>query len=165
MHTNYVFVFETRDARGNVRTTVSTNTFKLAYHTGGDTDRDGMPNEWEIQYFGGFSNALATANADHDFLNNLEEYIADTIPNNSNSCFTAIDVAATLADGTMHIQSPVPTSPQRRYDVWWTTNLLGNIVWQPVGLNVTGAVDRGSVTLVVTNTLPTAVYRVGVKLP
>ena len=59
MHTNYIFAFATRDAQGNVRTTVSTNTFKVKPYAGGDTDRDGLPNEWEIQYFGGFSNAAA----------------------------------------------------------------------------------------------------------
>ena len=85
MHTNYVFVFQTRDARGNVRTSFSTNTFKVKAYAGGDTDRDGLPNEWEISYFGGFSNALAAANADNDWLNNLQEYIADTAPDDADS--------------------------------------------------------------------------------
>ena len=164
MHTNYVFVFETRDAQGNVRTTVATNTFKLTPHAGGDTDRDGMPNEWEIAHFGGFSNALATGNADGDPLNNLEEYIALTVPTNPASCFSveAIDASA---PGTMQIHTPVPTSTGRVYDVWRATNLLGPVSWQPLGLDVRGAPDGSAVALSVTNTLPGATYRVGVKLP
>jgi 5-methylthioadenosine/S-adenosylhomocysteine deaminase len=165
MHTNYMFAFATRDAQGNVRTTYTTNTFKLAYHTGGDSDHDGMSNEWEIAYFGSFTGAVASANADGDRLNNYEEYVADTIPTSSTSCFSAIDFIDTATVGTMQIQSPVPTSPRRVYDVWWTTNLLGAIVWHPVGLNVPGAAGGTSVVLRVTNTFPGAVYRAGVKLP
>ena len=166
MHTNYVFVFETRDARGNVRTSFSTNTFKVKAYAGGDTDRDGMPNEWEISYFGGFSNALAAANADNDWLNNLQEYIADTAPNNSNSCLARYtETVDTSAVGTMQLSSPYPTSPQRRYDVWWTTNLEGATVWHPIGLNVPGVAGGTAVVLRVTNNFPGAVYRTGVKLP
>ena len=166
MHTNYVFVFETRDAQGNVRTTVSTNAFKVKPYAGGDTDRDGMPNEWEASYFGGFSNALAAANADNDWLNNLQEYIADTAPNNSNSCLARYtETVDTSVAGTMQFSSPFPTSPQRRYDVWWTTNLEGNTIWHPVGLNVPGAAAGTAVVLRVTNALPAAVYRTGVKMP
>ncbi|HPT16699.1 MAG TPA: amidohydrolase family protein, partial [Kiritimatiellia bacterium] len=166
MHTNYVFVFETRDARGNVRTTVSTNVFKVKTYTGGDTDRDGLPNEWEIQYFGGFSNAAAAANADGDWLNNYQEYVADTAPNNSNSVMSAgIDVVATAGNQVLEIASPMPTSTGRVYDVWRTTNLLGTVAWTPLNLNVRGAAAGTAVVLRVTNTLPAATYRTGVKLP
>ncbi len=166
MHTNYVFVFETRDAQGNVRTTVSTNVFKVKTYPGGDTDRDGMPNEWEIAYFGGFSNALATANLDNDWLNNFQEYVANTLPNNPGSVLSE-DVLAPLplGNGVWEIQSPVPTSTGRVYDVWRTTNLLGNVVWTPLNLNVRGAAAGTAVVLRVTNSLDAATYRTGVKLP
>ena len=166
MHTNYVFVFETRDAQGNVRTTVSTNTFKVKPYAGGDTDRDGLPNEWEIQYFGGFSNAAANANADGDWLNNYQEYVADTAPNNSNSVMSAgIDVVAAAGNQVLEIASPTPTSTGRVYDVWRTTNLLGTVAWTPLNLNVRGAAAGTAVVLRVTNTFPAATYRTGVKLP
>lgn len=166
MHTNYVFVFETRDAQGNVRTTVSTNTFKVKTYTGGDTDRDGMPNEWEITYFGGFSNALAHGNLDGDWLNNFQEYVANTLPNSPGSVLSE-DVVAPLplGNGVWEIQSPVPTSTGRVYDVWRTTNLLGNVVWTPLNLNVRGAAAGTAVVLRVTNSLDAATYRTGVKLP
>ena len=166
MHTNYVFIFETRDAQGNVRTTVSTNTFKVKPYAGGDTDRDGLPNEWEIQYFGGFSNAAANANADGDWLNNYQEYVADTAPNNSNSVMSAgIDVVAAAGNQVLEIASPTPTSTGRVYDVWRTTNRLGTVAWTPLNLNVRGAAAGTAVVLRVTNTLPAATYRTGVKLP
>ena len=166
MHTNYVFVFETRDAQGNTRTTVTTNTFRLAYHTGGDTDRDGIPNEWEIAHFGSFTGAVATANPDGDWMNNLEEYIADTIPTSAASHLVNLILSAdTTQTGVMELPSPVPTSPNRRYDVWRSTNLVGPVTWQRIGLNVPGNANGSAVTLRVTNSLPTAIYRTGVKLP
>jgi hypothetical protein len=163
MHTNYIFAFATRDAQGNVRTTYTTNSFKLAYHAGGDSDRDGMPNEWESAYFSSFTSAVATANADSDELNNYQEYVALSVPTNPASGF-AVDSIATAAIGTMEIQTPIPTSTQRVYDVWWTSNLVGNVIWHPVGLNALGDANGNVITLRVTNTLPAAVYRVGVKL-
>ncbi|MGD9611270.1 MAG: amidohydrolase family protein [Kiritimatiellia bacterium] len=165
MHTNYVFVFETRDAQGNVRTTVSTNSFKVKTYAGGDTDRDGMPNEWEIAYFGGFSNALATANLDNDWLNNFQEYVANTLPNNPGSVLSE-DVPAPIALGNdvWELQSPEPTSTGRVYDVWRTTNLMGQIVWTQMNLNVRGTLAGTAVVLRVTNALPAATYRTGVKL-
>ena len=166
MHTNYVFVFETRDARGNVRTTVTTNSFKLAYRTGGDTDRDGIANEWEIAHFGSFTGAVASANPDGDWMDNLQEYAADTLPTNAASRLTnLVAVVSGSPLGTLDLLSPSPTSAGRLYDVWWTTNLLGPVVWQPVGLDVPGRPDRASVSLRVTNSMPGAFYRTGVKVP
>ena len=165
MHTNYVFVFETRDAQGNVRTTVSTNTFKVKTYPGGDTDRDGLPNEWEIQYFGGFSNANPAANGDADWMDNFQEYVANTAPNDSGSVLSEGIETAQASNGVMEIASPVPTFTNRVYDLWRTTNLLGNVVWTPMDLNVRGSAASNAVVLRVTNTFPSAVYRTGVKLP
>ena len=166
MHTNYIFAFATRDDQGNVRTSYTTNSFKLTYHAGGDSDRDGMPNEWETTYFGSFTGAVAAANFDGDWLNNFEEYVALTIPTNSASALSAhVDAVDATIVGTMKLPSPTPTSPQRRYDVWWTTNLVGPVVWNRVGLNVPGAANGAAVVLTVTNQHPAAVYRTGVKLP
>ena len=166
MHTNYIFCFVTRDLQGNGRTSqVGAVSFRLAPHTGGDSDRDGLPNEWEQLYFGFFTNATAGANPDGDLLDNLEEYVADTVPTNAASCFSAVVQAIAEAGGVMRLRSPVPTSAQRRYDAWWTTNLAGDVTWTPAGLNLAGAADGSAVTLSVTNPLPAAFYRVGVKLP
>lgn len=167
MHTNYIFCFVTRDGQGNQRTSqISSISFRLAPHTGGDSDHDGLPNEWETAYFGFFTNATADANADGDLLNNLDEYIADTVPTNASSCYTAmIGSLGAAGAGTVHLRTPVPTSTQRVYDVWWTTNLLGNVAWTPMGLNRPGATDGSAVILTVTNESPSTFYRLGVKLP
>ncbi len=166
MHTNYVFVFETRDAQGNVRTTVATNVFKVKTYTGGDTDGDGLPNEWEIAYFGGFSNANPIANLDGDWLNNLQEYVANTLPNSSGSALSEdVPEPMPLGNDVWEIQSPVPTFTNRIYDVWRTTNLLGQIVWTPLNLGRPGTAAGTAVVFRVTNALDAATYRTGVRMP
>lgn len=49
--------------------------------------------------------------------------------------------------------------------MWRTTNLLGQIVWTPLGLNLRGTAAGTPVVLRVTNSLDAATYRTGVKLP
>jgi hypothetical protein len=99
-------------------------------------------------------------------MNNLQEYIADTLPTSAASHLVNLIVSADAPQaGVMELPSPVPTSPNRRYDVWWSTNLVGPVTWQRVGLNVPGNANGSAVTLRVTNTHPSAIYRTGVKLP
>ncbi len=52
-----------------------------------DADGDGIPNGWEILYFGGFTNAVATVDSDGDGADNLTEYISGYSPIDSNSVF------------------------------------------------------------------------------
>ena len=53
----------------------------------GDTDGDGLPDAWEIQYFGSINDPRATPNADPDGdgFTNLQEYLAGTDPTDPNS--------------------------------------------------------------------------------
>ncbi|VGO18764.1 right-handed parallel beta-helix repeat-containing protein [Pontiella sulfatireligans] len=46
----------------------------------GDYDADGLDDGWELEYFGGITNAVADAHSDSDIFNNLEESIAGTDP-------------------------------------------------------------------------------------
>jgi len=52
-----------------------------------DTDGDGLPDDWEFEHFGNFT--IADPNADSDVppdgFSNLEEFLAGTDPNDSNS--------------------------------------------------------------------------------
>ena len=53
-----------------------------------DTDGDGMPDVWELKYFGNPTNCVATGNPDGDLHNNLQESITGTDPTNSSSFFS-----------------------------------------------------------------------------
>lgn len=54
-----------------------------------DWDGDGLPNAWELDYFGGNTNAIATAHGDDDGQDNWSEYIAGTDPVDGGSFFSA----------------------------------------------------------------------------
>ena len=52
-----------------------------------DSDSDGLPDWWEMQYFSNVTSGIATDFSDGDSFNNLEEYIAGTDPTNATSAF------------------------------------------------------------------------------
>ncbi|MBT8046347.1 MAG: hypothetical protein KJN67_04195, partial [Pontiella sp.] len=87
-----------------------------------DADDDGIPNQWETLYFGGFTNAVASADPDEDGSDNLTEYIAGFDPTDSNSVFkiTSFEMAPT---GTPIIVTWDPVEG-RVYNVLWSDNLL-----------------------------------------
>lgn len=46
----------------------------------GDSDGDGLPDDWELQYFGSTTGADANADSDNDHFSNYSEWIAGTSP-------------------------------------------------------------------------------------
>lgn len=58
-----------------------------------DTDGDGIPNDWETEYgLNPDNHDDAAEHWDSDPLNNLQEYLADTNPTNSQSSLELIDI-------------------------------------------------------------------------
>lgn len=146
---------------GNKALKIDDVTFGLL--TGGDSDGDGIPDAWETLYFGGPTNADATANADGDAALNWEEYVADTHPTNGASFYPSAIATATGSTVIVLFAGP-PTTNSRVYDVWWNTNLVSG-VWTPLGANVSGQPDGSSIRFAVTNDVPVRNYRTGVKVP
>lgn len=85
-----------------------------------DTDGDGIPDSWELLYFGDTTNCVATDNSDSDTLNNLSEYIAGTNPTNGTSYFSITNVQA-VTNG--FIVDWDPSISNRKYSVFWTDEL------------------------------------------
>lgn len=54
---------------------------------GWDYDGDGIPNSWEVQYFGGNTSCVAGLDSDGDGHSNIEEYIAGMHPLDTGSVF------------------------------------------------------------------------------
>ncbi len=58
---------------------------------GGDSDHDGLPDEWEQQYFGTLARN-GTGDYDLDGMSDFAEFLAGTLPNNAASVFKIIRV-------------------------------------------------------------------------
>ena len=125
---------------------------------GGDSDNDGLPDWWEIQY-GLNPNVSNAVSSDSDWMTDFEEYIADTDPTNSASFFPP--VLLTNQAGSLPTIVVNPTSTGRVYQVIWATNLVAAPqAWTLIPPEQTGT--RAAVLFPVTNA---GYYRTGVRLP
>ncbi len=123
-----------------------------------DRDADGIPDAWEMRYYGTPTGAIVNASDDADGFSNYEEYIADSDPTNAASYF----------EGVVKIEFSMPmqvqlgqTSTQRVYDLFATTNLLAD-EWQTLSTNVTGT--GSNLTLAVTNQMDNMKFRGQVRM-
>ncbi|MEN8254746.1 MAG: phosphodiester glycosidase family protein, partial [Verrucomicrobiota bacterium] len=96
---------------------IGATTLSVTHHSpAGDADADGLPNWWEVQYYGG----LTTANTNDicsNGVNTVEDaYVAGFDPTNSLAGFLISDLTGNI------LQWDEATG--RVYTVYWTTNLL-----------------------------------------
>jgi hypothetical protein len=106
-----------------------------------DSDGDGIPDWWMMQYFGhptGQAGDLSRASddADGDGASNLQEYLAGTNPTNPNSVFRLS--AAATANSTVTLTWPAVSG--KSYQIQYKTN-LNDPVWltAPGNVSVTGS--------------------------
>lgn len=90
-----------------------------------DTDGNGLPDWWEQTYFGRLTGTSPLADADHDGLSNLAEWLAGTNPTNAAS-FLGLTPAG--RPGTNGFAVQWPSAPGRYYRLLRSTNL-------PAGFN------------------------------
>ncbi|HMP72232.1 MAG TPA: alpha-amylase family glycosyl hydrolase [Kiritimatiellia bacterium] len=86
-----------------------------------DTDGDGLPDWWELAFFGGPTNAIAHQDYDSDGYTNLEEYLAGTDPLNPDSFLRL--AAIPDAHGEPAVQLHWPSATDRTYTLWFTPDL------------------------------------------
>lgn len=124
-----------------------------------DTDANGLPDWWELQYFGHLTGTAPTADPDHDGMNNLAEWIAGTNPTNAASVLRLTLVSATNANNVVVSWSSVAG---KNYWLARSTNLAAgfNTV---VSTNIAATAPTNTQTD--TAILPgnTRFYRVGVE--
>ena len=87
-----------------------------------DADDDGIPDEWERQWFGDPANCDPNGHGDGDRFSNLEEYIAGTCPTNSADAFMITNQLRT-AQG---LQLQWGAVSGRVYAVEWTDSLTND---------------------------------------
>lgn len=93
----------------------------------GDSDSDGLPDMWEIYYFGDLSQT-GTDDFDNDDKNNDEEYGSGTKPNDVLSFFQIISITQT-SEG---VQIQFKTVKGWKYTILWSNDITGG-TWQICG--------------------------------
>ena len=95
------------------------------YFFASDTDGDEMPDGWELENFGGTTNAVASEDADGDHFDNRSEYVAGTGPHDDQSLL--LITQSEMEDNEGNTQITLHWSPSvedRIYGVLWSTNLV-----------------------------------------
>jgi hypothetical protein len=120
--------------------TTGTYTLAVSEQPFADADHDGVPDVWEVVYFGATNQppAGSSGDYDHDGVPNIDEFLAGTDPTNGNSCLRMTGVGVT--NGPHSIVWTV--APFRTYAVEVSTNLAGG-GWSPLG-TVTNLGDVGT---------------------
>jgi len=94
-----------------------------------DTDGDGLPNIWEMRYFGGTTLAVPSEDMDSDGADNYAEYIAGTLPTDSRSLFVVqldgLNVAWQSIQNRSYTLQSTPDLMAPFSDVPNQTDLLG----------------------------------------
>lgn len=128
-------------------------TFSLAgtggYNPAVDEDGDGLPNEWEVQYYGGSTNASPNVLSSNGINTVMQCYIAGLDPTDSAARFRLSNVRNAL---TWSMTSG------RVYTIWWTSNLMSS--FQALETNFTA----GMFTDVTHGVDDKGYYKIDVKL-
>jgi hypothetical protein len=118
-----------------------------------DSDTDGIPDSWALQYFGGITNAIPNAICSNGINTVREAYLAGLNPNNKDARFGITEHKPGI-NGTLGWNAV----SGRVYSVYWTTNLMtgfqcleSNIPW-----------TRGSFTN--SAAVPCGYYKIDVRL-
>jgi hypothetical protein len=124
-----------------------------------DLDGDGLPNAWELEFFGGITNAVVTADDDGDGSDNWNEYVSGYNPTNALSYFSITNFNATATNGPSFIVSWKPVSG-RVYGVDWSDQLTNTFI------NISGDLPypAGSYTDTVERAGLQHFYRIDVRL-
>ena len=98
-----------------------------------DTNANELPDWWETDHFATLG-VNPTADPDGDGMNNLQEYLAGTLPNNSGSRL-AITQAGLVAAGDFSLTFPSVAGISYRIE---TSATLAPNSWSPLGPDLTG---------------------------
>ena len=90
-----------------------------------DTDNDGLPDYWEMLYFGSLTATDGTTDSDGDGLSDYAEYLAGTDPTDPNSSMRFSGCWGGYS-GPSGFNIAWSSSSNRNYTIEWTCNLMTN---------------------------------------
>jgi hypothetical protein len=121
-----------------------------------DSNGDGLPDAWQIHYFGSISSpdARPDADPDHDGMNNLQEYRAGTDPTDPNSVFK-LSAVTQVAPGVVQLQWLSATN--HLYTLLESANITASMpAFNPLASNILATPPVN--TYLVTNASPQAAH-------
>ena len=121
----------------------------------GDSDNDGLPDDWEATHFGNLSKN-GTEDADGDGLDNRAEYQAGTSPINNASVLRVLTLTALSTGETTILWS---SFPGKQYRVQYK-DYLSQPDWTELPVDPTVNRSQGSATDIGAGTVPHRFYRV-----
>ncbi len=98
-----------------------------------DSDSDGLPDQWELQFFGNLAQG-PNDDFDHDGASNLDEFLAHTDPTNPSSILK-LNIAG-IVNGNINLAWQTALGLQ--YQVQYGDN-IGKVAWQNIGDSVLGS--------------------------
>ncbi|MFA7256119.1 MAG: M12 family metallo-peptidase [Kiritimatiellales bacterium] len=123
-------------SNGNNALTIRNMKTVLAnYRKAPDVDYDGLPNEWELLYFGGETNANPVATASNGVNTVLDTYIAGISPVDPAAFFKINSFQTPVAASNGFVVGWDATNG-RIYSVYRATNLLSSTNFQPLATNI-----------------------------
>ena len=126
---------------------------------GPDSDGDGIPDNWELQYTGNLASLNGAGDFDSDGVPNSQEYLADTDPTNPASNLRITDFVAN--SGGMANTLTFTSRPTRLYEVQERTTLTPDSSWTDSGLGTIPPDPGATTTRSFTDTAsPTRFFRV-----
>ncbi len=144
-------------------------TFSLYFSAGNQTEADsnqnGIPDWWELEYFHNLSSVSDTSDWDDDGFKDRNEYFAGTNPTNRYDLLE-IDSMSSLASGNFLIQ--FPTKSGKSYFISYNNSSLVTSAWNRATTTIsgTGAIyewqDTGEHTVPAPSALNQRTYRVEV---
>ncbi|MBA4388243.1 MAG: hypothetical protein C0404_09695 [Verrucomicrobia bacterium] len=103
-----------------------------------DSNGDGIPDSWNIQFYGTLNGSPATADDDHDGMSNLQEYLAGTSPLDPSQLLELKDIAMSAGAGQGIVIRWISV-PMKEYAVHRATNLLQGFAGLASNIVATGS--------------------------
>ena len=129
-----------------------------------DSNDDGIPDSWELQWGIPVGDLVAGADDDSDGFSNLKEYIANTNPRGSNEFLVLDSPIFTGAVVSLNFES----SSNRNYFVWYTDSMHPVLSQWQLATPLTDPIEGTGQTNQFTDTIPNQTgrfYRLEVKIP